>query len=148
MAANGAPLNWCDALATALCLIGICVGSLADNQLHEYMARPDKPLLLESGLWRRSRHPNHMGEQTWWLGLLCFAVAAAGGVDGFVSCGAGCWAVCFGVAFNHPLDTLVTLPLIEARMLGRQARAAAYREYQRCTSIIVPLPPLDPRKTV
>uniref|UniRef100_A0A7S4PTD8 Steroid 5-alpha reductase C-terminal domain-containing protein n=1 Tax=Alexandrium monilatum TaxID=311494 RepID=A0A7S4PTD8_9DINO len=138
MAAAGAALNRYDLLAVLLCVVGLCVGLVADNQLFAYMAEPDKPLLLETGLWRYSRHPNHFGEQTWWLGVLCFAVAAEGGVLGFASCGAGCWAVAFGVCFNHPIDTLATLPLIEGRMLRRPERVALYRAYQRRTSLIVP----------
>ena len=60
MAGAGAPLNVCDIIAAALCTFGISVGLLADNQLHEYMGRENKPLILEAGLWRYSRHPNHL----------------------------------------------------------------------------------------
>jgi len=141
MAATGAPLNAYDLLAFALCVTGICVGFVADNQLHAYMGLgPAKPILLETGLWRYSRHPNHFGEQTWWIGILTFSVAAAGGVGGLASCGAQCCAVAFGVCFNHPLDTFVTLPLIEGRMASRPSRAAAFREYQQRTSLIFPWP--------
>ena len=62
-----------------------------------------------------------------WVGLALFGVAAARG-------GGGDWrraaaVACAGVAYNHPLDTLVTLPLIEQRMLAKPARAALYRDY-------------------
>jgi len=70
------------------------------------------------------------GEQTWWLGLLVFGVAAMG----------AWWPICFGVLYNHPLDTFVTLPLIEERMMRRPERAALFQEYQARTSLIVPLP--------
>ena len=36
------------------------------------------------------------------------------------------WPICAGVLFNHPIDTLATLPLIEQRMLRRKERADAY----------------------
>ena len=49
-----------------VCLTGIAVGYAADNQLRAYMSNPNKPVLLETGLWKFSRHPNHFGEQTWW----------------------------------------------------------------------------------
>ena len=103
------------------------------------MHRTAKPLILDTGLWRYSRHPNHFGEQMWWIGLLCFAAAAAGGFRAFAARPEG-WRAAFGVAFNHPLDTFVTLPLIEGRMLRRSARAAAFRAYQQRTSLIVPMP--------
>ena len=51
------------------------------------------------------------------------------------------WPICFGVLFNHSLDTLATLPLIEGRMLRKAERAEAFREYQRRTSLLIPLPP-------
>ena len=52
--------------------------------------------------------------------------------------GRSVWAVACGVAFNHPVDTLVTLPLIEGRMLRRPDRAALYKAYQKRTPQIVP----------
>ena len=103
------------------------------------MHTPRKPLVLATGLWRYSRHPNHLGEQTWWVGLLAFGVAAAGGPRSFAADPA-LWSVAFGVVFNHTLDTLVTLPLIEARMLRVEQRAEAYREYQRRVPLLVPWP--------
>ena len=64
MARDGAPLNPYDLLALLLCTVGIAVGCVADNQLCAYMQLgPKKPILLETGLWRYSRHPNHFGEQ-------------------------------------------------------------------------------------
>jgi len=141
MALDGAPLNVHDVVATLLCLVGLWTSWTADNQLFAYMARKDKPLLLETGLWRLSRHPNHFGEQMWWVGLLYFAVAAAGGLGNFLCGGVHVWAVAFGVGFNHPIDTYATLPLIEERMLRRPERAERYLMYQRRTPLVVPFWP-------
>lgn len=63
MAADGAPLNYLDAIAGVFCVTGIVIGFFADNQLWAYMNTPNKPMILETGLWRYSRHPNHFGEQ-------------------------------------------------------------------------------------
>jgi len=127
------PLNVWDALAVALCLAGIIIGAFSDNQLWDYMqlGKRDKPIVLDTGMWRYSRHPNHFGEQTWWCGVLCLGIAA----------GAPLWPICFGVCFNHPLDTFVTLGLIEERMLRRPERRAQFKAYQRRTSLLVPMPP-------
>jgi len=56
------------------------------------------------------------------------------------------WPIAFGVLFNHPLDTFVTLPLIEHRMLRRPERVKVYKEYQARTSLLFPLPPKRKRK--
>lgn len=127
---NPSPLGLTDAVALTVCCCGLTVGAIADNQLWAFMNRPDKStrLLLDTGLWRFSRHPNHFGEQLWWVGLALFAV------------GQGQWWALAGVAFNHPLDTFVTLPLIEERMLKRRERRALYAAYQERTSLIVPMP--------
>jgi steroid 5-alpha reductase family enzyme len=73
------------------------------------------------GLWKYSRHPNHFGEQTWWIGLLLLGYVASEPRT--------MWPICFGVLFNHSLDILVTLPLIESRMLRNGKRAAAFQKY-------------------
>jgi steroid 5-alpha reductase family enzyme len=140
MKSSGAPFGWIDIVATLLCCCGIVCGFVADNQLYEYMNMENKPILLETGLWKWSRHPNHFGEQTWWLGLLLFGISSVWETNGFSL--ATFWPISFGVLFNHPLDVFVTLPLIEKRMLGRAERAAVYKDYQKRTSLIVPFPPL------
>ena len=137
-----APLCACDAIAAVLCAVGIGTAAIADNQLHEFMqenssrrARGEASrLVLDTGLWRCSRHPNHFGEQLWWIGVGLWAVAA----------GAPLYAL--GLVFNHACDNLVTLHLIEERMLQNEKRAGAYREYMERTPICVPWGLLSARK--
>eukprot|EP01051_Picozoa_sp_SAG22_P016839 SAG22_NODE_2471_length_2534_cov_1.657495_1_plen_364_part_00 len=135
MAADAAPLNAVDVAAVAVCVAGLAIGCTADNQLREYMLMaPDaKPIILQTGLWRYSRHPNHFGEQLWWVGLLLLGVAANPSVTAL-------WPIGFGVLFNHSLDIFATLPLIEGRMLRKAERAGPFREYQHRTSLLVPMP--------
>ena len=60
------PLNMVDILATVLALTGITIAYFSDTQLYHYMSanerlvREKKPKvpLLDTGLWRYSRHPN------------------------------------------------------------------------------------------
>ena len=76
-ATDAAPFGLFDVFCVAVCLAGICVGLFADNQLRRYMLDGGtKPAILEAGLWRYSRHPNHFGEQMWWFGLLLLGIAA------------------------------------------------------------------------
>lgn len=72
MAADGAPLGVLDAVACAICVLGISFGCVADNQLRQYMLTPPpKPILLETGLWRYSRHPNHFGAEIALIKAIC-----------------------------------------------------------------------------
>lgn len=62
-----------DAITCVLCVSGVVIAWNADDQLFAFMTgnayrrqqgRPTE-LILEQGLWRYCRHPNHLGEQTW-----------------------------------------------------------------------------------
>ena len=60
---NPSPLGLSDVVALTVCCCGLAVGAIADNQLWAFMNRADKSdLLLDTGLWHCSRHPNHFGE--------------------------------------------------------------------------------------
>lgn len=122
-----------DATGIGCCVAGIVIGYFADTQLFTYMEEAPKrrPVVLETGLWRYSRHPNHFGEQLWWVGLALLGASSAHFA----------WWPLLGVLYNHPLDTLVTLQLIEDRMLARPERRDAYKAYQGRTSLLLPWPP-------
>lgn len=128
-----APWSWIDSLATAGAILGLVVAYFADTQLREFMvenerreaAKEPKVLILDSGVWHYSRHPNYFGEQLWWWSLALFAVRLGHP-----------WAI-LGTAFNSVVLAIVT-GMTEARMLRNPARADLYRAYQQQTSILVP----------
>lgn len=117
----------------ALVLFIIAVGGelLADAQLAAFRADPkNRGTTCRRGLWRYSRHPNYFFE---WLHWFVYVILAWGG---------GWW---FAVSFIGPCLMLFMLfrvsgiPLTEKRSL--ESRGDDYREYQRTTSVFVPLPP-------
>ncbi len=77
-----APLGWFDAAALAGAVAGLCTAGMADNQLRRYMlanerlaaAGAPKQKLLQTGLWRFSRHPNYFGEQLFWWSYSVLAI--------------------------------------------------------------------------
>jgi steroid 5-alpha reductase family enzyme len=123
---------WDVALAL-LALLGIAVAHVADTQLDAFMranaaraARGEpKRLLLDTGIWRSSRHPNYFGEQLFW-----WAVGGFGVVVGEP------W-VLLGSALNSGVLAAVTV-MTERRMLAVPERAALYRDYRRRTSALIP----------
>jgi len=132
-----APLCWCDAVAAVGAVAGLLVAWSADNELRRYMlaneelmrdGKPRRPL-LQSGLWRWSRHPNYFGEQLFWWSF------------GGLAVGLGQWYLAGGALFNSLVLASVTV-MTERRMLDNWPtdRAALYREYMRSTSACVPLP--------
>lgn len=120
------PLNLLDGVAAAIVLGAIAVEAEADRQLARYKAsRPPADAILESGVWRVSRHPNYFGELSFWWGLFVFALAAD----------PGRWWVVVGPLALTGLFVFISLPLIERRMIARRPH---YVERQRRVSAIVP----------
>ncbi|XP_008783564.2 uncharacterized protein C594.04c-like [Phoenix dactylifera] len=127
------PWNMWDSVATIACITGIVIAYFADTQLYDFVSRNETlkelgaPLVpnLDKGLWQYSRHPNYFGEQLWWWGLFLFA-----------------WNLGWGWMFIGPLVNSLCLAyvtvLVEQRMLKKEHRIEAYRQYQKTTSVWIP----------
>ena len=131
-AASGtAQLGVFDAIAVVIWLIGFGFETVGDAQLAAFRARPqNRDRVLDSGLWRYSRHPNYFGECAIWWGFYLLAVAAGG------------W-------WSFPAPLLMTLLLLRVSgvtLLERDIseRRPAYREYVQHTNAFIP----GPRKPV
>ncbi len=131
-----APLSWGDALCAGTALTGIVVAYFADTQLRHFMTANDqrvadgepKKQLLDTGLWRYSRHPNYFGEQLFWWSLAGFGVVVGEP-----------WVV-VGTVINSVVLAVVTM-MVERRMLAEDARREVYEGYVARTSVLVPWPP-------
>ena len=71
-ATSVAPLGVSDLMGATLMLTGILLEAIADRQLEAFKADPsNRGRVLDSGLWRYSRHPNYFGNAVlWWGGLV------------------------------------------------------------------------------
>jgi steroid 5-alpha reductase family enzyme len=68
------PLDWQDVLAVVVYVLGTIIHFWADLQKKRFKAKPEmKGLLLDQGLWRYSRHPNHFGDLLVYIGWAVFA---------------------------------------------------------------------------
>ena len=76
VASGSQALGWQHAIALALFGLGFYFQVVGDLQLQHFKAnRADRLMVLDTGLWRLSRHPNYFGEAVvWWsfgaLGLM------------------------------------------------------------------------------
>lgn len=64
-------------LGAALWIFGFIFESVGDYQLKAFLEQPkNKGKIMQSGLWRYTRHPNYFGESLMWWGiaLLCFGL--------------------------------------------------------------------------
>ena len=73
-----------DYAGVLLFAIGFVFEALSDEQLRRFRDEPaNVKLVLESGLWQYSRHPNYFGEALLWWGFGLLG-AATGGVVGLI----------------------------------------------------------------
>ena len=126
--ASQAPLGFFDILGMVVFLIGLTIETIADNQLALFRAVPaNKGHVLDTGLWRYSRHPNYFGEAVLWWGLYLIAVSAA-----------AYWAIVGPILITFLLLRFSGVPMLEE---GLSVSRPGYSEYIKRTSSFLPWPP-------
>ncbi|MBT8446470.1 MAG: DUF1295 domain-containing protein, partial [Gammaproteobacteria bacterium] len=72
-----APLGWLDYAGIGLWVFGMYFEVIGDAQLARFKADPgNKGRVLDTGLWRYTRHPNYFGEFCLWWGFYLIAAGA------------------------------------------------------------------------
>jgi steroid 5-alpha reductase family enzyme len=116
----------------ALEVVGVCVWlfgflfeSVGDAELARFTRDPIKRgKILQSGLWRYTRHPNYFGEVVQWWGIWLLAVGVPGG-----------W---FGIVGPLTITLLILkvsgIPMLEKKMTENPD----FAEYKRRTSVFLP----------
>lgn len=121
------------ALGVLLWLVGFVFETVGDHQLARFRADPSNSgRVLDSGLWRYTRHPNYFGDACVWWGLALLALHHPLGLLGLLSA------------------TVMTLLLVKGtgvKLLESTIgeRRPGYAQYVRRTSGFVPLPPKPSR---
>jgi steroid 5-alpha reductase family enzyme len=119
-------------VGTVLWAVGIVFEAVGDAQLTAYRRLPkdQKPQVMETGLWRYTRHPNYFGDACVWWGLWLVGGLAAGPVPALIT-------VLCPVAMTYFLVFATGARLLEKTMMQRPG----YPEYAARTSMFFPLPP-------
>jgi steroid 5-alpha reductase family enzyme len=123
------PLGILAWIGVAAWLVGVFFEAVGDAQMERFRSDPaNKGRLIQSGLWRYTRHPNYFGDACVWWGLSLIAFTAWPGVLTLLSPLLMTWLLAKGTG----------KPLLEKDMASRRP---GYAEYVRRTSGFVPLPP-------
>ncbi len=123
------PLGWLAWIGAAIWLIGFLFESIGDYQLTRFRNDPSKKgEVLDTGLWRYTRHPNYFGDACAWWGLSIIAFSAWPGILTVLSPVVMTWLLAKGTG----------KPLLEKDIAERRP---GYAEYVRRTSGFIPLPP-------
>jgi len=122
---QGPVTGWLYATGVAVYFLGLTFETVGDSQLRSFVRNPEnKGLILQSGLWRYTRHPNYFGESVLWWGI--FLTTLSGGVSPL--------AALSPVTITLLLLFVSGVPLLEKSMKKRPG----YLEYAKRTSIFVP----------
>jgi steroid 5-alpha reductase family enzyme len=123
-----APLGWLDAIGAALWLVGIVFEAGGDWQLARFKGNSaNQGKVLDTGLWRYTRHPNYFGDFCVWWGLFLIALAAG-----------GWWSVTGPLVMSFLLLKVSGVALLE-KDIGE--RRPTYQAYVRRTNAFFPGPP-------
>lgn len=138
------PFTGWDAVLVAVFVVFLTGETIADQQQWRFQQEKrraggrSEPSFVTTGLFRYSRHPNFFFEQAQWWTFYCFGAVAA--------TASGVWGGMLNWSVIGPV--LLTALFIGSTKFTESITAskyAAYAEYQRSTSMLVPWPKGRPR---
>jgi steroid 5-alpha reductase family enzyme len=125
---SDAPFGWLDFAGVALWGVGFVFEAGGDWQLARFKADPaNRGQVLDTGLWRYTRHPNYFGDFCIWWGFFLIALSAG-----------GAWSMVGPILMSVLLLKVSGVALLE-KDIGE--RRPDYRDYVARTNAFFPGPP-------
>lgn len=129
MSSAPAQVGWLGWTGAAVAVAGILFESIGDAQITRFKRDPgNQGKVLESGLWRYTRHPNYFGDIVTWVGLWLIAAETP----------LGLWALPGPLLLIFLLTRWSGGVTYERRLTKSRP---GYDDYQRRTSPLIPWPP-------
>jgi steroid 5-alpha reductase family enzyme len=123
---GGRGFGWLDGVAAAVTAGAIALEALSDEQLRRFARSATPGAIMERGLWRYCRHPNYLGEISFWWGLWLFGVAGRP---------ADWWWTLAGPLAITGMFLAASIPMIDRRSLERRP---GYAEHMRRVPALLP----------
>jgi steroid 5-alpha reductase family enzyme len=115
-----------DIVGIAVTGMAIMLEARADKQLHQFIhSNKEEGKTMDQGIWSASRHPNYLGEISFWWGLYFFALSA----------NPGKWWVIIGPVAITCMFLFASIPMIEKRLMERRRD---YAEYKKRVPMLLP----------
>ena len=124
------PVKWNMYTWIGLCcwIIGFYFQLVADWQLAVFKStQKNKGLIIQTGLWKYSRHPNYFGEILMWWGIFIITIPFTNSFYFIVS----------PLTITLLLAFVSGVPMLEKKYKGNPA----FEDYKKRTSVLIPLPP-------
>lgn len=119
--------NYYSYLGIIAMLIGITLQVLSDYDIYMYHKRnkDDRRQILNTGLWKYSRHPNYLGEIVFWYGVYFVMLPVS-----FES-----WYYVIRAIVNNLMFVFISIPMAEKRLKTYKFN---YEKYQEDTRMLLP----------
>ncbi len=125
---QGKNLSFLDVLGVIIWLTGFFFESVADSQKDKFKKVPEnKGKVMDSGVWKYSRHPNYFGESLMWWGIFVIMLSVNNGI----------FAIFSPIIITVLLTKVSGIPLIEKH----HKSDPDYQEYIKTTSAFIPWKP-------
>ena len=116
-------------IGVVLWAVGLYFEVVGDIQLSRFKADPaNQGKVLDTGLWRYTRHPNYFGDACVWWGIAIVACSVSVGV----------WGLIGAAVMNVLLLKVSGVALLERSLVRRKPE---YQAYIDRTSAFIPRPP-------
>ena len=131
--ASDSALNWIDAVAATVWLVGFFFEAVGDYQLSRFKSRKENNgKVLDTGLWKYTRHPNYFGDFCIWWSFYLFALASG-----------GWWSIVSPLLMSLLLLKVSGVAMLERTISDRRPK---YAEYIHRTNAFFPGPRRDSTK--
>ncbi len=120
-----APLSM---IGAAVMLAAVLLEFVSDRAIHRFLREHEgEHRACDISVWKYSRHPNYLGEMSFWTGMYLY----------FVACCPGQWYLGLGFLSIILLFLFVSIPMMEKHNMQRRTD---YEAYKARTSVLIPLP--------
>jgi steroid 5-alpha reductase family enzyme len=118
-------------LGIAVWLIGLLIETVADYQKYQFKNNPDnKGKWTNTGLWKRSRHPNYFGEMLIWVGIFIYSSIYSTMPDILI-------AIISPIYIIGLLLFVSGIPPLEKRYDKKYGDDPEYQKYKRDTNLLI-----------
>ncbi len=121
------PITATTLIGIVIWLIGMTFETISDYQLRQFLRnRKDPSEIMQTGLWKYSRHPNYFGEVLLWWGIFICGLSLQN----------GWWGIISPLTITYLLLYVSGIPMLEAKYKNHPK----FQAYKAHTSAFFPWP--------
>ena len=125
-AQQGTQIGFLEILGIVIWAIGFFFEAFGDYQLEIFKRNPDnKGKLLNTGVWRFTRHPNYFGDAAQWWGFFLITIGTNLGILTIFS----------PIIMTYLLVNVSGVAMLEKSLIEKKS---GYKEYMRTTNTFIP----------